>query len=85
MAGNGPNGENRRNRIEQREEQAAVEGRRRPQRRRFLKPEGERKQRPVGHAFIAEEALDPIEESRQPFRIEACREIAPGKARPQLS
>ena len=84
MAGHGPNDENRRDGIDQGEQQAAVEGGRRPQRRRCLQPKGARKQRPVRHAFIAEKPLDPVEESGQPFRIEPCREIAPGEARAQL-
>jgi hypothetical protein len=84
MAGNGPNGKNRRDGIDQGEKQAAVEGGRRPQRRRCPQPEGARKKRPVRHAHIAEKALDPIEESGQPFRIEPRREIAPGEARAQL-
>jgi hypothetical protein len=84
MAGNGPNEENRCDGVDEGEKHAAVEGGRRPQRRRRPQPEGARKQRPVRHAGIAEEALDPIEESTQPFRIEPRREIAPGEARPQL-
>ena len=81
MAGDGPDGKDRGDGIDQGEQQAAVEGGRRPKRRRFLQPEGARKQRPVRHARIAKEALDLIEESSQPFRVEPRREIAPGKAR----
>jgi hypothetical protein len=83
MAGNGPNEKNRRDGIDQGQEQAAVEGGRRPQRRRFLQSECMCKQRSVRHTFIAEEALNPIEESGQRFRIEPRRELAPGEARPQ--
>jgi hypothetical protein len=51
-----------------------VEGGRRPKRRRFLQPEGVL----TLNARIAEKALNPIEESGQPFRIEPRRQIAPG-------
>ena len=79
MTEHGPDKDNRRNRIEQGEQEAAVEGGRRPQRRRCFKPEGAL----TLSARIAKEPLDPIEEFGQPFRIEPCREIAPGKARAQ--
>jgi hypothetical protein len=84
MAGNGPDEKNRHDGIDQGEKQAAVEGRRCPQRRGRLQPEGARKQRPVRHARIAKKALDPIQEFAQPFRIEPRREIAPGEARAEL-
>jgi hypothetical protein len=84
MAGDGPDEKNRRDGIDQGEQQASVERGRRPQWRRRLQPKGMRKQRPFRHAHVAEESLDPIEESGQPFRIKPRREIASIEARPQL-
>jgi hypothetical protein len=84
MAGNGPNDENRRNGIDQGKKQAAVEGGRRPQRRRFLQSKGIRKQGPNGFVRVTEEVVHRIEESLQPFCIKPRREIFPDEARAQL-
>ena len=75
MTEHGPDKDNRRNRIEPGEQEAAVEGGRRPQRRRCFKPEGAL----TLSARIAKEPLDPIEEFGQAFRIEPCREMPPAR------
>jgi hypothetical protein len=83
MVADRPDQEDRSERIDQREQQTAIEGRRRPQRRRRGQAESMRKERLAGLVFIAEEGIDPIEKCVQLARILARDPIARGDPLPQ--
>jgi hypothetical protein len=83
MPRNGPDGEDRDDRIDQGEHQTSVEGRRCPEGRRRPYSEGVLKQRPVSPAGITEEAVNPVEKPSEPLGIEPGCDIAPGEALPQ--
>src|SRR5215471_6696090 len=83
MAGNCPNDEDRDDRINQGEKQAAVESRSRPERRRGPQPEGTREERPVGHACVAEEAVNPVEKPGETLGVEAGCNVSRCQAAPE--
>jgi len=80
MARYRPDQRDRCDRVDQRQQKATVECRRRPQRRGGLESEGMWKQRAIRHADIAEEPLNPIKKGAQAAVIDTCRDIFARKA-----
>jgi hypothetical protein len=80
MARYHPNQDDRYDRIDQRQQQATLERRRRPQRCRGLKSEEMWEQRAICHAGIAEETLHPVKEGAQALDIDTRYDIFPRKA-----
>src|ERR1700731_5451471 len=75
MAGNGPNGENRRDEIDQGKKQAAVEGGRRPQGRRCFQPEHHRgKRSAISHRVAPRDC--PRQGSRVASRLPPVKECS---------
>ncbi len=83
MVADGPDEDNRCAWINEGEQQAAIKGGRRPQRRGLSQPEGARKQGPVCHSRVAEEAVDGVEKDLQPAHIFAGDPIACSDALPE--
>jgi len=83
VAGDGPDQKDRRDGVEQRQQQAAVEGERGPQRCRRPQAEGVRKQAAGSHAFVAKEPLDAGKKPVQPDGIDAGDGPALGQAPPE--
>jgi hypothetical protein len=69
MVADGPDDYDRRDQIKEGEQQAAIEGWRGPQWRRFAQAKGVRKQGQVRHVRVAEEVIDGNEEAIQSERI----------------
>jgi hypothetical protein len=82
MAGNSPDGENRCDRIDQGEQQAAVKGGRSPERRRGSQPKGMGEEGPVRHTSVPEEAVNPVQDGSEPLGVEPGRQVALAEAVP---